>query len=63
MSFGADRSAADENGLHLLVNSTVIKMLGEGEWKTKKRGADYYRQYLKVHFGTDSTTLAVERLK
>jgi hypothetical protein len=24
-------------GLHLLVNSTGIKMLGVGEWKTKKR--------------------------
>jgi hypothetical protein len=28
-------------GLHLLVDSTGIKMLGEGEWKTKKHGADY----------------------
>lgn len=27
-------------GLHLLVDSTGIKMLGEGEWKTKKHGAD-----------------------
>ncbi|XLM22556.1 transposase, partial [Chromobacterium piscinae] len=25
--------------LHLLVDSTGIKMLGEGEWKTKKHGA------------------------
>ena len=31
-------------GLHLLVDSTGIKMLGEGEWKTKKHGADYRRQ-------------------
>jgi hypothetical protein len=28
-------------GLHLLVDSTGIKMLGEGEWKTKKHGADF----------------------
>jgi hypothetical protein len=28
-------------GLHLLVDSTGIKMLGEGEWKTKKHGAEY----------------------
>jgi hypothetical protein len=26
-------------GLHQLVDSTGIKMLGEGEWKTKKHGA------------------------
>ncbi len=27
------------SGLHLLVDSTAAKMLGEGEWKAKKRGA------------------------
>ncbi len=30
--------------LHLLVDSTGIKMMGEGEWKVKKHGADYRRQ-------------------
>lgn len=29
--------------LHLLVDSTGFKILGEGEWKTKKHGADYRR--------------------
>lgn len=29
--------------LHLLVDSTGIKMMGEGEWKVKKHGADYRR--------------------
>jgi hypothetical protein len=29
--------------LHLLVDSADIKMLGEGEWKTKKHGADCRR--------------------
>ena len=28
-------------GLHRLMDSTGIKMLGEDEWKTKKHGADY----------------------
>jgi hypothetical protein len=27
-------------GLHLLVNSTGMKLLGEGEWKIRKNGAD-----------------------
>jgi hypothetical protein len=35
-------------GLHLLVDSTGINMLGESEWKTKKHGADYRRQWRKV---------------
>ncbi len=33
-------------GLHLLVDSTGIKMTGEGEWKTRKDGASYRRQFL-----------------
>jgi len=28
------------NGLHFLVDSTGVKMLGEDKWKTKKHGAD-----------------------
>lgn len=44
-------------GLHLLVDCTCIKMLGEGGWKTKKRGADYRRQWRKVHLDIDATTL------
>ncbi|WP_323144896.1 IS5 family transposase [Massilia phyllosphaerae] len=46
-------------GLHLLVDSTGIKMLGEGEWKTKKHGADYRRQWCKVHLGIDASTLKI----
>jgi hypothetical protein len=46
-------------GLHLLVDSTGIKMLGEGEWKTKKHGADYRRQWRKVHLGIDAATLEI----
>jgi hypothetical protein len=43
-----------QGGLHLLVDSTGIKMLGEGEWKTKKHGAEYRRQWRKVHLGIDA---------
>jgi hypothetical protein len=32
-------------GLHLLVDSTGIKTLSEGEWKTKEHVADYRRQW------------------
>lgn len=38
-------------GLRLLVDGTCIKMRGEGEWKTKKHGADYHSQWRKVHLG------------
>jgi Transposase DDE domain len=50
-------------GLHLLVDSTGIKMIGEGEWKTKKHGADYRRQWLKVHLAIDAESLAVRAIE
>jgi len=50
-------------GLHLLVVSTGIKMLGEGEWKTKKHGADYRRQWRKVHLGIDAVTLEIRAME
>ncbi len=50
-------------GLHLLVDSTGIKMLGEGECNTKKHGADYRRQWRKVHLGIDATTLEIRAIE
>ncbi|WP_158650436.1 IS5 family transposase, partial [Acinetobacter indicus] len=35
------------DGLHLLVDSTGMKFLGEGEWKRKKHRAEYRRQWRK----------------
>src|SRR5574343_1690211 len=51
------------DGLHLLVDSTGIKMLGEGEWKTKKHGAEYRRQWRKVHLGIDAETLEIRAIE
>lgn len=49
-------------GLHLLVDSTCIKMLGEGDWKTKKQRADYRSQWRKVHLGIDADTLEIQAI-
>lgn len=38
-------------------------MLGEGEWKTKKHGADYRRQWRKVHLGIDAQTLEIRAIE
>lgn len=51
------------NGLHLLVDSTGVKMLGEGEWQTKKHGAEYRRQWRKVHLGIDAETLEIRAIE
>jgi hypothetical protein len=49
--------------LHLLVDSTGIKSLGEGEWKRKKHGAEYRRQWRKVHLGIDAQTLEIRAIE
>jgi IS5 family transposase len=46
-------------GLRLLVDSTGIKMTGEGEWKTRKHGASYRRQWRQVHLGIDAYRAAI----
>ena len=46
-------------GLHLLIDITGIKMLGEGEWKTNNHGADYRRQRRRVHLGINAAMLEI----
>ena len=50
------------SGLHLLVDSTGIKFLGEGEWKCKKHGAERRRQWRKLHIGIDAQTLQIRTI-
>lgn len=47
----------------MLIDSTGVKMLGEGEWKTKKHGAEYRRQWRKVHLGIDAQTLEIRAIE
>lgn len=49
-------------GLHLLVDSTGIKFLGEGEWKCKKHGPEHRRQWRKLHIGIDAQTLQIRAI-
>ena len=50
------------NGLHMLADSTGIKFLGEGEWKTKKHGAERRRQWRKVHHGVDAENMQIRAM-
>jgi hypothetical protein len=54
-----------QGGLHLLVDSTGIKMLvGEGERKTQKQGADECcRQWRKPRLGIDAQTLEIRAIE
>lgn len=40
--------------LHLVIDSTGLKVLGEGEWKVRKHGADQRRVWRKVHLAVDA---------
>ncbi|WP_061519806.1 IS5 family transposase, partial [Acinetobacter venetianus] len=50
-------------GLHLLVDSTGLKFLGEGEWKRKKHHPEYRRQWRKLHIGIDAETLQIRAVQ
>ena len=42
--------------LNLLVDSTGIKFLGDGEWQARKHGPQGRRQWRKVHLAMDTAT-------
>jgi hypothetical protein len=42
--------------LHLAVDSTGVKLYGEGEWKVRLHGADKRRTWRKLHLCIDHTT-------
>ena len=41
---------------HVVVDSTGIKVYGEGEWKQRKHGKSKRRTWLKLHLGIDEAT-------
>ncbi len=45
--------------LHLLVDSTGIKVEGEGEWHARKHGGPKRRVWRKIHLGIDEQTLEI----
>uniref|UniRef100_UPI0035AE9C36 IS5 family transposase n=1 Tax=Paenirhodobacter enshiensis TaxID=1105367 RepID=UPI0035AE9C36 len=49
--------------LHLLVDSTGIKVEGEGEWHSRKHGASKRRVWRKIHIGIDEKTLEIRAVE
>ena len=45
--------------LHLLIDSTVIKVEGEGEWSARKHGGPKRRVWRKIHLKIDEETIEV----
>lgn len=42
--------------IHIVVDSTGIKVYGEGEWKVRQHGYTYRRTWRKLHIGLDEST-------
>lgn len=42
--------------VHVVVDSTGIKVYGEGEWKTRQHGVSKRRTWRKLHLGVDEST-------
>jgi hypothetical protein len=49
--------------LHLLIDSTGSKAMGEGEWSCRKHGVSRPRQWAKVHLGIDAETLEIRAIE
>ncbi|VFS52593.1 Uncharacterised protein [Budvicia aquatica] len=39
---------------HLVIDSTDLKVFGEGEWKVKKHGQEKRRVWRKLHLAVDT---------
>lgn len=42
--------------MHMVVDSTGIKVFGEGEWKVRQHGYTKRRTWLKIHLGVNEST-------
>src|SRR5699024_9278448 len=52
-----------EGPLHLLIDSTGIKVEGQGEWHARKHGGPKRRVWRKIHLGIDEQTLEVRAVE
>src|SRR5215212_5868320 len=50
------RSGSTAEPVHLLVDSTGLKLCGPGEWLTEKHGTKTRRSWRKLHLATDADT-------
>lgn len=60
-ALSVDLSAVSGKGVtDVAVDSTGLKVYGEGEWKVRKHGAGKHRTWMKLHIAIDETTQQIE---
>src|SRR3954470_9130995 len=57
------RARAGTGPLHLLVDSTGLKLCGAGEWLAEKHGTKRRRAWRKLHLGVDAGTGRIEAVE
>jgi len=53
------KSGQNGEAIHIVVDSTGLKVFGEGEWKVRMHGYSKRRKWRKVHIGLDEKTKEV----
>ena len=57
------RSSPGSGPVHLLVDSTGLKLGGPGEWLVEKHGAKTRRSWRKLHLGVDAGSGRIEAVE
>ena len=52
----SDDAGGGAEPLHLLIDSTGLKLIGAGEWLVEKHGTQRRRSWRKLHLGVDART-------
>lgn len=53
-------ATAGEEAKHLVIDSTGLKIYGEGEWKVRQHGYSKRRTWRKLHIGVNAETQQIE---
>ena len=56
------RRVSPSKGMHLIVDSTGLSIVGEGEWAAAKHGGRGQRGWKKIHFGVDGSGVIVAHM-
>jgi len=49
--------------LHVVVDSTGLKVFGEGEWKVRQHGYSKRRTWRKLHLAIDASNQEIELME
>ena len=53
-------TSGDQRAKHIVVDSTGLKIYGEGEWKVRQHGYSKRRTWRKLHLSVDETTQEIQ---